>query len=157
MSSIREKLHALRARMVAEKGSPEYVARGWALGTFIGCAVPFGVQLLISVPLAFPLKAGKVGAVAGTFITNPITIFFIYPAQTWAADKLLGGNLSYAKLDGLEWSWRTVTALGVDVFAAFFLGGLILAMIVSPTTYFVVRAFVRRWRRKKNANQNLKK
>ena len=147
MSSIKERLRALRARMVAERGSPEYVARGWALGMFIGCSVPFGVQLLVSVPLSFPLKAGKIGAVAGTFITNPITIFFIYPAQTWAADKLLGGNLSYAKLEGLEWSWHTVTALGVDVFAAFFLGGFILAMVLSPITYFVVRALVVRWRK----------
>ena len=132
--------------MVAEKGSPEYVARGWALGMFIGCSVPFGLQLLISVPLAFPLKAGKIGAVAGTFITNPVTIFFLYPAQTWAADKLLGGNLSYDKLEGLEWSWHTITALGADVFAAFFLGGFILASILAPTTYFVVRTLVRRRR-----------
>ena len=136
--------------MVAEKGSPEYVARGWALGMFIGCSVPFGLQLLISVPLAFPLKAGKIGAVAGTFITNPVTIFFLYPAQTWAADKLLGGNLSYDKLEGLEWSWHTITALGADVFAAFFLGGFILALILAPTTYFVVRAMVRRRRARKN-------
>ena len=132
--------------MVAEKGSPEYVARGWALGMFIGCSVPFGLQLLISVPLSFPLKAGKIGAVAGTFITNPVTIFFLYPAQTWAADKLLGGNLSYDKLEGLEWSWHTITALGADVFAAFFLGGFILALILAPTTYFVVRTLVRRRR-----------
>ena len=146
MSSIRSRFRALCARMAAEKGSPEYVARGWALGMFIGCSVPFGLQLLISVPLAFTLKAGKIGAVAGTFITNPVTIFFLYPAQTWAADKLLGGNLSYDKLEGLEWSWRTITALGADVFAAFFLGGFILAMILSPATYFAVRALVRRRR-----------
>ena len=52
-------------KAVSEKGTPEYVARGWAIGMFIGFAVPFGLQLMVSVPLAFLLKGSKLGSVVG--------------------------------------------------------------------------------------------
>ena len=60
----------LYSKIVRDSGSPESVARGWAIGMFIGCTVPFGAQLVVSVPLAILMKASKVGAVVGTFINN---------------------------------------------------------------------------------------
>ena len=65
-------------RAVREKGTPEYVARGWAIGMFVGFAVPFGLQLVVSVPLAFLMKGSKLGSVVGTMTTNHFTIFLIY-------------------------------------------------------------------------------
>ena len=85
--------------MVADPLPPGRVAAGWALGMFVGCTVPFGMQLVISVPLAVLLRISKIGASVGTLITNPVSIFFIYPAQTYAVNKLLFGvSLSYSKL-----------------------------------------------------------
>lgn len=146
MTWIKRELQRLRQKMVAERRPPEFIARGWALGMFVGCAVPFGLQLCISIPLSFLLKASRVGATVGTLITNPVTVFFIYPAQTWAADKLLGGNLAYSKLSEMEWTFETVRNLGSEIIAAFFLGGLILALVLTPVTYFVVLKTVRRYR-----------
>ncbi len=142
--------------MVAERRPPEFIARGWALGMFIGCAVPFGFQLCISVPLAYLIKASRVGATVGTLITNPVTVFFIYPAQTWAADKLLGGNLAYSKLAEMEWTIEAVRALGSEIIAAFFLGGLMLALVLTPITYFVVLNTVRRYRMMVKRGRNRK-
>ena len=76
-SWIKKKCIWLYLKIVREKASPEYVARGWAIGMFCGCLIPFGVQLLISVPAAFILKGSKIGASIGTFVTNHFTIFFI--------------------------------------------------------------------------------
>ena len=70
-------LKALRDKMVADPLPPDRVAAGWALGMFAGCAIPFGMQLVISVPLAILFKISKIGASVGTLITNPVTIFFI--------------------------------------------------------------------------------
>ena len=56
MQSLRSYWHALKAKMVKDPLPPEDVAAGWALGMFVGCAVPFGLQLIVSVPLALPLE-----------------------------------------------------------------------------------------------------
>ena len=137
-------------RILRDPLPPESVAAGWALGMFIGCAVPFGLQLIVAVPLAMMMRISKIGATLGTFITNPITIFFIYPAQTYAVNRLLfDGSLSFSYLTQMEWTWQSVRRLGAEAVASFFIGGLLLAIILAPITYFAVRALVVRNRRRK--------
>lgn len=136
------------------------VAAGWALGMFIGCAIPFGMQLIISVPLAIRFRLSKVGATVGTLITNPITIFFIYPAQTWLASRLLGIPLSWSSIEKdcsqlgdislwhLE-SWKALGNVGGSLLLCYFLGGVLLALVLTPITYFAVRGMVMRFRERR--------
>ena len=147
MNSLRAYLAGLKQQMVKDALPPEDVAAGWALGMFVGCAVPFGLQLIVSVPLAMMMRVSKVGATLGTLITNPVTILFIYPAQTWAVYNLLFGNREMHDLPS-EWTWSAVRALGVDVLASFLLGGLVLALVLTPITYFTVKRMVVRHRAK---------
>ena len=145
---FKSKGSALYSHIVREKKPPEFIARGWAIGMFIGCSVPFGFQLVLSVPLSFWLKGSRIGATVGTFITNPLTIFFIYPVQCWVADRLfLSGGLSYSKLASTEWNFEAVAALGTETLKAFFLGGLLFALILTPITYFTVLQLVKGYRR----------
>ena len=141
----------LKSQMVKDPLPPESVAAGWALGMFIGCAVPFGVQLVVSIPLALMMRVSKIGATVGTLITNPLTIFFIYPAQTWVVYNILFGNREMGELP-TEWTRESVMALSGPVIISFFLGGLALALILSPITYFIVKRIVIRhrksWQRK---------
>ena len=133
----------LRQKILKEKLPPEDIAGGWALGMFIGCAIPFGLQLVISIPLAMMMRVSKLGATLGTFITNPVTIFFIYPAQTFIMNRLLfGGSLTYSKLAETEWTWSAVRHLGAEVMVSFFLGGFLFAIILTPITYFAVKRLV---------------
>ena len=149
MQSLRSYWHALKAKMVKDPLPPEDVAAGWALGMFVGCAVPFGLQLIVSVPLALMMRVSEIGATLGTLITNPVTIFIIYPAQTWAVNRLLfGGSLTFQRLMDMEWTWHSVRRLGAEAMVSFFLGGLALGMIFSPITYFLVRRLVLRYRSK---------
>ena len=149
MQDLRSYWHDLKAKMVGDPLPPEDVAAGWALGMFIGCSIPFGLQLVVSVPLAIMMRVSKIGATVGTLITNPVTIFFIYPAQTWVVNRLLfGGSLSFQRLMETEWTWAAVRHLGAEAMVSFFLGGLALGMILSPMTYFAVRRIVLRHRSK---------
>ena len=117
---IYRKYLELCAKIVREKASPEYIARGWAIGMFFGCAIPFGFQLILSIPTAFALKGSKIGAAVGTLITNHFTIFIIYPVQCWVGNRLLGGGLSYAEVSGAlsevvkEQSFRSLFKVGGD-------------------------------------------
>lgn len=147
MKSVKKYWQRLRAIMVRDSLSPERVAAGWALGMFVGCAIPFGFQLIVSVPLALVFKVSKIGATIGTLITNPVTIFIIYPIQTWAANIIFfGGSLSFDRLMNMQWTWQSVRNLGIDAVLSFFIGGLILAIILSPITYFVVKRIVIKYR-----------
>ena len=153
MGSLRATLRDLKAKMVKDPLPPEDVAAGWALGMFIGCAIPFGFQLVISVPLAMMMRVSKIGATLGTLITNPVSIFIIYPAQTWVMNKLIfGGSLSFSRLMETEWTWRAVRHLGAEAMVSFFLGGFALAIVLTPLTYFFIRRLVvahrEKWQRK---------
>lgn len=148
MSWIKRQWKRLLVRMLREKAPPPFIARGWAIGMFYGCTIPFGFQLILSVPTALILKGSKIGAVLGTLITNHFTIFVIYPVQCWLGNRLLGGDLSYGHIVTTlkevvtERSWESVLQLGSDVMAAFFIGGFILAAVLTPLTYFAVLRFV---------------
>lgn len=151
----------LRRKMVRDPLPPEDVAAGWALGMFVGCSVPFGLQLIVSVPLAMMMRVSKVGATLGTFITNPLTIWIIYPAQTMAMGWLLGRDFSWdyilKAMRGVAKNsdWKTLLSLSGDVVVCFLLGGLALAIILTPITYFAVRTMVRSHRsRREQKNGN---
>ncbi len=145
----------LYVKMIKEKASPEYIARGWAIGMFYGCTIPFGFQLALSIPTSFILKGSKVGATLGTLLTNHVTIFFIYPAQCYVGNLLMGGNLTFAKaqeamVDVLKHQdYSTLFGLGGELVCSFFIGGFLLAAVTTPTTYFGVLNAVKRYREAK--------
>ena len=149
----------LYAKMVLEKASPEYIARGWAIGMFYGCLIPFGFQLICSIPTSFLLKGSKIGATVGTFITNHFTIFIIYPAQCYVGNKIMGGNLTFAATkqvmkDLLEkQNYEALLALGWDLVIAFFIGGALLTAIMTPVTYIFVKRLVAAFQARKNQKQ----
>ena len=147
MKSLRTSWHKIKAQMLKEPLPPEGVAAGWALGVFIGFAVPFGLQLIVSIPLAMMMRVSKIGATVGTFVTNPATIFFVYPAQTWAMYNLLFGRRGLGSLPE-EWTLQAVAKLSGPVIISFFLGGLVLALVLSPAVYFAVKRIVIRTRSK---------
>ena len=149
---FKKKWRKVYLKIVREKASPEYVARGWSIGMFFGCLIPIGGQLVCSIPAAFLLKGSKIGAVLGTFITNQVTVFFIYPIQCYAGAKLIGLDLSYSdikiKLKDIvdasnfsEFVTATKTLAG-DLTLAFFVGGAIMAVVLTPITYIVVKRMV---------------
>jgi uncharacterized protein (DUF2062 family) len=146
-------------KIVREKATPEYIARGWAIGMFYVCLIPFGFQLICSIPTAFLLKGSKIGATVGTFITNHFTIFIIYPAQCYVGNKIMGGNLTFAATkqvmkDLLEkQNYEALLALGWDLVIAFFIGGALLTAIMTPVTYIFVKRLVAAFQARKNQKQ----
>ena len=143
-------------KITNEKATPEYVARGWAIGMFFGCFIPFGLQLICSVPTSFLLRGSKIGATLGTLITNPVTILFIYPAQCWVGSRIIGKNLSYETISNNmdqvinhtgPWyeAYSVLVAQGMDIVLSFFAGGALLSLIMTPLTYFVILSMIRNY------------
>lgn len=153
---FKKKWRKFYLKIVREKASPEYVARGWGIGMFFGCTIPIGGQLICSIPAAYLLKGSKIGAVLGTFITNQVTVFFIYPAQCWLGAKLLGidsSNIESKVGDMIESLknfsiWHPLDAttkflnVAGELAGAFFVGGAIMAVVFTPITYIAVKRMV---------------
>ncbi|MGE4564091.1 MAG: DUF2062 domain-containing protein [Victivallaceae bacterium] len=153
---LKRKLLSFYSKIVREKASPEYIARGWAIGMFYGCLIPFGLQLICSIPTALALKGSKVGAVVGTFITNHFTVFIIYPVQCFVGNRLIGGGISYEEIKSAmagvvkHKSYEALLGLGGELVAAFFVGGALLTLVMTPLTYWGVKALIISHRNRKN-------
>ena len=72
------RLRGLGRKLLLINDSPERIARGFAIGVFWGIMPTFGFAWIFSLPIAFLLRANKVSAVLGTFVSNPFTVVFFY-------------------------------------------------------------------------------
>lgn len=94
----RERFHARRWRLWV--GGRRAVARGVALGLFCGLLIPFG-QIPASLLLAPWLRANLVAAAASTFVTNPLTMPFVYAAGYWLGARCLVAYGALAEVLGV--------------------------------------------------------
>jgi uncharacterized protein (DUF2062 family) len=152
---LKDRIKEFYKKIVGEDASPEFIARGWAIGMFYGCLIPFGLQLILSIPTAFFLKGSKIGATLGTFITNHFTVFVIYPLQCYVGSIILRNGLSYdiikdAMLKVInEQTYDSLVSCGADLVYSFFMGGFLLTAIMTPITYIGVLYMVKSYRSKK--------
>ncbi len=142
-------------KLVKQAGSPDYIARGVAIGFMVGLVIPFGLQIPVAIALAFLLKAAKIPAFACTWVTNHVTIFFIYPVQCWIGSYLIGNPLQLDKVEKQlqtllnERTWSSLTALGGQIVASFFVGGFLFGIILAVPGYFFSLYWVKQYRKLK--------
>ncbi len=145
---IRKKaLYKLYLKIVKAEGSPESIARGVAVGLTIGLVLPVGFQTLPALALAFLLKANKVLSWTFTCISNPASMFILYPFQCWVGSYLVFNPLSMssfssrfsslAEASTLGETFRALGSLGLDVMIPFFAGGIFFALICAPAGYVI--------------------
>lgn len=110
-------------RFVRLRGAPDDIAKGVALGIFIGMTPTLGFQMLIAVFMAMLLQENKLAAGLGVWITNPVTAPFIYLAEYEVGRVLLqmeriqfAGNLTTESVAALSWGLMGPLLLGSIVF-----------------------------------------
>ena len=92
-------------------------------------------------------------AVIFTFVTNHFTVIFIYPFQCWIGALLTGSG--YSKLMAeLDTFFKNPTVhnflnIGWEVAVAFLVGGAVLALVAAVPGYFLSRAMVIEFRKKR--------
>lgn len=149
-------------KLLRQKGTPESIARGVACGFFIGFLVPIGFQTGFAIGLAFLLKAKKIPAAAATWITNPVTVTFIYPVQCYVGARVLGQELTFESIHDMISSFMdapsisSFASLGGNVILIFILGGLIFGIISGVISYFATLGVVESYHRRKHMRLNKK-
>lgn len=142
-------------RVLRQKDEPERVAGGMALGVMLGFMLPPGVQMLVAVALAPMLRVNLIAAALGTWVTNPITIPFIYPGALIFGEFLTGLSLREHSIpleDEHFWAFitdfrahsRTIMLLEVGLMAL----GAMAALPMYYITKLAVVKFRKRSRRK---------
>ncbi len=141
-------------KLVKQKGEPEYISRGVAIGLFVGFFVPFLGQMVAAMILAVILRAAKVPALACTWVTNYFTIPIIYPVQCFVGGYLIGRPFSYHDIETLfsdfikKPGWDTFSSLGADIAFSFFAGGMLFGSISALVGYHVAMRMIIRHRAK---------
>ena len=133
-------------RLLRLQDSPERIARGMALGLFIGMTPTFGAQMALAFLAAMLLAENKLAAIIGVWVTNPITAPFIYGLEYETGRVLLGRPHPAMPL---EFNYHFLKTFGWQVIFPISLGSLIFGTSAAIIGYSVTLRFVpilRLWR-----------
>ena len=124
----------------------ESIARGLALGLFIGLLVPIG-QTPLAALLAISARAHLIIAAGATLITNPLTVPLIY----YAALRL--GETILAAADFTAPATESLLSRGLSFAAPIAVGLSFFALVCAAAAYVGVKLFWRirtiwRWRKR---------
>jgi uncharacterized protein (DUF2062 family) len=140
-------LKGVYARFVKLRGCPREIAKGFALGIFIGMSPSMGIQMLIAVPLAALFKWNKLAAAAGVWISNPITAPLIYGSTYLTGAKILGLAGRPPVLAAPEGAtWLKMIAKAPHIFWAMTIGGVVLGLPLAVAAYYLALAAITNYR-----------
>jgi len=135
-------------RFIRLKGDPITLARGVAVGTFIGITPTIPLHTVMALFLSFILRGSKVAALLATFIvSNPLTFFPQYYLSWQIGNWLLPGKHSWSDVSelinlvvtGARFN-ETLAAfghVGTNSLTVLILGGIVLAIPFTLVFYFL--------------------
>lgn len=123
--------------ILAIQDDPKLVAKGFALGSFIGMMPIPGFQVFVSLGLASLLKLNKKAACIAVFNTNIATGVFVFSFNFWLGKKLLGVHPSFTIGDRIDFQFVSeIFKAGSDVFLSLFVGGILTGLLSATIVYF---------------------
>jgi uncharacterized protein len=143
-------------KLLRTEGTPHCIALSVAIGIFAGCIIPDFIiwgQTIVAVSLAIKFRANSGTAFALTWISNPITDIFLYPAFCYIGSILIGYNLTFAyiKISIINlinnYSWDKFWELGSELTISFIVGGFVFGIIAAAIGYFISYRIIK-WKKK---------
>jgi len=141
-------------------GDPHYVSLGMAIGVFIGITPTIPFHTIIAVALAVRLKASKPAAILGVWVSNPMTVVFLYFAcyktgflffeNTTGAfesiERLIHHLESDIRLSEKVSYFNGFIKTQARMFLVMNFGGLLLGLPSGLITYIITKGFFTRLR-----------
>ena len=119
-------------RFLRLRGTPDEIAKGFALGIFLGMTPTFGFQMAMAVFFALLLRENRLAALIGVWISNPFTAAFIYAAEYEIGRILLG--MDRVRLS-IQFNFDTFKSLSWEVYLPMWLGSLVLGTVCAVICY----------------------
>lgn len=147
--------HYLRFKRL--KGDPGNLARGVAIGVFIGITPTIPLHTILILTACFFIGGNAVGAIlASVAVSNPLTFFIQYFLSWWIGSLIFPDVLTWERMkevmdvlqahQGFGQSCNAVTSLGLDAIMVVLSGGIILALPFTIIAYFYTYRFYQRIR-----------
>jgi len=137
------KLKAIYQKLFSIKDTPEKIARGFALGSFISMTPFVGLHLIISIGLATLFRWNRTAAAIAAFNSNVLTGFFIFSFNYYLGAKIVGENPDFAFPDHLDLSFVfNIIRSGGDVFFALIVGGIITGIPAAFISYGLIKKII---------------
>ena len=153
MKQMKQKRNSRFRSMFRLNDESKVVARGFALGSFVGM-LPFpGFQMIISATLAALFRYNKTAAIAGVFNTNLATGAFVFAFNYWLGKKLLGIESSFQVPERITLGFiKTIADAGSEVFISLLAGGLITGILAMFIGYHISLMIITKKQKPKNGN-----
>ena len=150
-------------KFIRLQGDPHVLARGVAIGIFIGVTPTIPFHTILAIALALMLRGSKIAALLFTVIvSNPFTFFFQYYFSWRIGTLLTFKDLSWGKIcsvldliaanAGLQDTVKALSGLGLDAISVMLVGGIVLALPFSLVGYLLSYLFFALWQKKKKRN-----
>ena len=143
--SLKKKIKKLLTRFKEMQGSPAYLARGVALGVFIGLAPVMPLKTVLILVLTFLISSSTIAAILTcATLCNPLTYIPLYYFAWFIGDLILPGKASWDKLEatvlqmqqsGLGEAVSLAGDVGLDAALVILLGGFLLALPPAILSY----------------------
>jgi len=136
-------------RLLLIPDTPRRVALGFSVGVFFGLLPIIPFQSVAAIAFAWLLGGSKIAAPIGALITNPLTIPPFYAAFYYLGRWLTPFGKKAAPI---IWNLKELSHVGMDVILASLAGGLVMAVLIAPITYWFTLRYINRlqaWERRK--------
>ncbi len=154
-------------RFIRLRGKPSVLARGVAVGIFVGVTPVIPFHAILALIFAYVLRGSKIAALLTTvLVSNPLTFFLQYYLSFRIGNWLTPSNISWEKMtelmdtlsNGANFS-KSISALehmGLEALSLLLIGGVILAIPFTIASYVLSFLFFRSMQQKRREKHILK-
>jgi uncharacterized protein (DUF2062 family) len=132
---LRQKIRTWMIQIRRLEGEPHYIARGLAIGVFIGVTPTMPFHTILAVAFAFLFHGSRPAAILGVWAGNPLTLPFFYFASYEIGTMLLGISTPFDSQ--MICSLTQFLELGLEITTAMIIGGILLATPFGLITYIL--------------------
>ncbi len=145
--------------LLRQRHTPEEIASGFSLGLFLAFAAPPGIQMLPAAAIAATMRWSVPAAVAAVFVSNPLTMPFIYPLAAWIGSRVTGIAIRGRVPTTDEGFWMQATNLFLHgrIVTLILVGCVVIGSVAAFAGFFVMRHLARLYERRFHLEQILEK
>jgi len=133
-------------RFLKIRGRPREIAKGFALGLFVGMTPLMGLHTAIAVPLAALFKWNKISAAIAVWITNAVTAPIIYSITYFVGARIAGIERAFGltNTNGFSGLYKLILKTP-EIFWTMTIGGIVLGIPLAVIGYYFTYSVIRKY------------